>query len=129
VRSRGTRNGSQKALEDANIKLTGVVSDVLGKSGRAILDALVAGETDPERLVDLAGGRLKTPRAELVEALRGHVRDHHRFLIRLHLEQIDGTEDGRARSGGARGRAARPLSQERRDPDDDPRASARPRHA
>jgi len=80
----------QKALEDANIKLTGVVSDVLGKSGRAILDALVAGETDPERLVDLAGGRLKTPRAELVEALRGHVRDHHRFLLKLHLEQIDG---------------------------------------
>lgn len=79
----------QKALEDANIKLAGVVSDVLGKSGRAMLDAVVAGETDPERLVELAQGRLKAPRAELVEALRGHVRDHHRFLIRLHLEQID----------------------------------------
>ena len=56
----------QKALEDANIKLTGVISDVLGKSGRAILDAIVAGETDPERLVELAQGRLKAPRAELV---------------------------------------------------------------
>ena len=79
----------QKALEDANIKLTGVVSDILGKSGRAILDALVAGETDPEKLVELAKGRLKAPRPTLVEALRGHVRDHHRFVIKLHLAQVD----------------------------------------
>lgn len=80
----------QKALEDANIKLTGAISDVLGKSGRAILDAIVAGETDPEKLVALTLGRLKTPRAKLVEALRGNVREHHRFLIKLHLGQIDG---------------------------------------
>jgi transposase len=79
----------QKALEDANIKLTAVVSDILGKSGRAVLDALVAGETDPEKLVELTGSRLKAPRAVLVEALRGNVRDHHRFLIKLHLDQID----------------------------------------
>jgi transposase len=79
----------QKALEDANIKLTGVVSDILGKSGRAVLDALVAGETDPEKLVELTRGRLKAPRETLVEALRGKVRDHHRFLIKLHLDQID----------------------------------------
>jgi transposase len=79
----------QKTLEDANIKLTGVVSDILGKSGRAILDALVAGETDPEKLVELTKGRLKAPRQTLVEALRGHVRDHHRFVIKLHLAQVD----------------------------------------
>jgi len=79
----------QKALEDSNIKLTGVVSDILGKSGRAVLDALVAGQTDPEKLTDLTGGRLKAPREVLVEALRGNVRDHHRFLIKLHLDQID----------------------------------------
>ena len=79
----------QKALEDANIKLTGVVSDILGKSGRAVLDALVGGETDPEKLVERTKGRLKTPRSALVEALRGSVREHHRFLIKLHLEQID----------------------------------------
>jgi len=79
----------QKALEDANIKLTGVVSDILGKSGRAVLDALVAGETDPEKLVELTRGRLKAPREALVEALRGKVREHHRFLIKLHLDQID----------------------------------------
>lgn len=79
----------QKALEDANIKLTGVASNILGKSGRAVLDALIAGETDPEKLVELTEGRLKAPRATLVEALRGNVRDHHRFLIKLHLDQVD----------------------------------------
>ena len=79
----------QKALEDANIKLTGVVSDILGKSGRAVLDALAAGETDPEKLVERTGSRLKASREVLVEALRGNVREHHRFLIKLHLDQID----------------------------------------
>jgi transposase len=82
----------QKTLEDANLKLTHVVSDVLGASGRAILAALIAGETDPERLADLAHHRLKTPRARLVAALHGVVTDHHRFLIRLHLSQIDALE-------------------------------------
>jgi transposase len=86
--SRNT-NRIQKALEDANIKLTSVVSDILGKSGRAVLNALVAGETDPEKLVELTTGRLKASRTELVEALRGNVRDHHRFLIKLHLDQVD----------------------------------------
>jgi transposase len=79
----------QKALEDANVKITGVVSNILGKSGRAMLDALVNGQTDPEKLVELADGRLKAPRQTLVEALRGNVRDHHRFLIKLHLDQVD----------------------------------------
>jgi transposase len=78
----------QKTLEDANIKLTEVVSDILGVSGRAILLAFVAGETDPERLADLSHGRLKTPRAQLVEALHGRVTPHHRFMIQLHLTQI-----------------------------------------
>jgi transposase len=53
----------QKALEDANIKLTGVVSNIVGKSGRAVLDALVAGETDPEKLMKRTQGRLKAPRS------------------------------------------------------------------
>jgi transposase len=78
----------QKTLEDANIKLTGVISDLLGTSGRAVLEALVAGETNPERLVALTSGRLKATRPELVEALRGRVREHHRFLLKLHLGQI-----------------------------------------
>jgi hypothetical protein len=79
----------QKALEDANIKLAGVVSDILGKSGRAVLDAVEAGETDPEKLVERTASRLKASREVLVESLRGSVREHHRFLIKLHLDQID----------------------------------------
>jgi transposase len=82
----------QKTLEDANIKLTGLISNVLGQSGRAILDALIAGETNPEKLVELTTGRLKASRSELVEALRGRVREHHRFLLKLHLGQIEGLQ-------------------------------------
>ena len=79
----------QKVLEDANVKITGLISDLLGMSGRAVLEAIAHGETDPERLVDLTRGRLKAKRTALVEALRGHVTEHHRFLIGLHLGQID----------------------------------------
>jgi transposase len=79
----------QKTLEDANIKLTGVISSVLGRNGRTLLQALIAGETDPERLVALTDGRLHAPREQLVEALRGRVREHHRFLLKLHLSQIE----------------------------------------
>jgi transposase len=82
----------QKTLEDANIKLTEVLSDLLGTSGRAILQALVDGETDPERLVDLTSGRLKVTRAQLVEALHGRVTAHHRFMLKLHLAQIAALE-------------------------------------
>jgi transposase len=79
----------QKVLEDANVKLTGVVSDILGQSGRAMLEAMVAGEGDPERLLEYASGRLKASRTELREALRGQVTEHHRFMLRLHLDQVD----------------------------------------
>ncbi len=96
----------QKTLEDANIKLAEVVSSVLGMSGRAILAGLVRGETDPERLADLAAtGRLKASRDQIVEALRGTVTDHHRFMLKVHLDQIDQLEravrevEERARAG------------------------------
>lgn len=79
----------QKTLEDANLKLTQVVSDILGVSGRAILKALIAGETDPTRLADLTTGRLKASRAQLIAALHGRVTVHHRFLMELHLTQIE----------------------------------------
>jgi transposase len=79
----------QKTLEDANLKIASVVTDIMGMSGRAILDALVAGETDPEKLVALPHGRLKASRTALVEALRGRFTPHHRFMVNLHLEQID----------------------------------------
>lgn len=78
-----------KTLEDANIKLDAVLSDVLGKSGRAMLDALVAGESDPVRLAALAHAGVKCPQEKLREALRGRVRKHHRFLLRVHLGQVD----------------------------------------
>src|SRR5580765_1277412 len=82
----------QKTLEDANLKLTQVISNIVGVSGRAILHALIAGETDPDRLVDLTRGRLKASRADLLDALHGRVTDHHRFMIKLHLTQIDALE-------------------------------------
>ena len=78
----------QKVLEDANIKLAGTISDVLGQSGRRILEAMIAGEVDPERLADYATSRVKATREELVAALHGRLRDHHRFLLKLHLGQI-----------------------------------------
>lgn len=82
----------QKTLEHANLKLTGLLSNILGVSGRAILQALVAGEQDPERLADLVHGRLKASRAELVAALHGRVTAHHRFLLQLHLTHVDALE-------------------------------------
>ena len=85
-------NRLHKVLEDANLKIGSYVTDITGVTGRAMLSALVAGETDPEKLAELRDGRLKTPRTELVKALRGKMTDHHRFLIGMHLEQIDGAD-------------------------------------
>jgi transposase len=82
----------QKVLEDANVKLSSVVSDVVGISGRRILQAIVVGESDPEKLAELGSQRLRCPRAELVEALRGRVTEHHRFLLRQHLRMIEELE-------------------------------------
>jgi transposase len=76
----------QKTLEDANIKLDSVVTDILGKSVRAIIDALIAGESDPAKLAALARPGM---RSKLREALAGRIRRHHRFMLRLHLEQIN----------------------------------------
>jgi transposase len=78
----------QKTLEDANVKIGSVLTDVMGKSGRAILAALIAGESDPEKLAELAQGNARKKRAELVEALRGRIRPHHRELLRIHLNLI-----------------------------------------
>jgi transposase len=79
----------QKTLEDANIKLDSVLTDLMGKSGRAMLEALIAGETNPAKLGSLADRRVRASPEELREALRGRVTKHHRFLLRLHLNQID----------------------------------------
>jgi transposase len=79
----------QKTLEDANIKLDSVISDIIGLSGRRMIAALIAGETDPEALAALAHRRIKARPDALEAALRGRVTRHHRFLLRLHLQQID----------------------------------------
>ena len=79
----------QKTLEDANIKLDSVISDVMGLSGRRMIEALIAGQSDPEQLAQLAHRRIKASPEELCEALRGRVTRHHRFLLGLHLQQID----------------------------------------
>ncbi|NNC28811.1 IS110 family transposase [Longimicrobium terrae] len=79
----------QKVLEDANLKLASVVTDIMGQSGRAMLEAIVSGVTEPERLASLAHPRVKAGRSELVEALTGRITEHHRFMLRLHLQQID----------------------------------------
>jgi transposase len=81
-------NRIQKVLEDANIKLGSVASDVLGVSGRHMLHALVEGQHDPEQLAALAQGRLREKRAELQLALEGHVTDHHRFQLKFLLEFV-----------------------------------------
>ena len=82
----------QATLEEANIKLTSVISDILGLSGRRILRAIVAGESDPQVLAGLRHPRLACPHAELVAALEGRLRDHHRFLIGQHLKTIEQLE-------------------------------------
>lgn len=81
----------QKILEDANIKIDCVISDILGKSGRAMLEAIAAGETDPEKLARLAHPRLKATPENLKAALRGRIKDHHRLMLRIFLDQIDAT--------------------------------------
>ena len=109
----------QKILEDANLKLTETISDMLGQSGRAILQALIAGETDPERLAGLTTGRLKASHGQLVDALHGRVTAHHRFMLNLHLEQIEAIEAGLTTLEQQPERGARALSCRPRPPEDD----------
>jgi transposase len=79
----------QKTLEDANIKLDSVLTNIMGASGRDILEALIGGETDPEQLLTLLRRGVKAPAEKVKAALQGRVTERHRFLLRLHLCQID----------------------------------------
>ena len=79
----------EKVLEDANLKLGVVLSDLQGKSARAVLQAIVNGHTDPERLASCVTTRVKASPAQLREALRGHITAHHRFMLKLHLDHVD----------------------------------------
>lgn len=80
----------EKLLEDAGIKLSSVASDIMGVSGRAMLEALAAGQRDPGALADLAVRRLRRKVPQLQQALTGRFTEHHAFLVRLHLGLIDG---------------------------------------
>ena len=86
-------NRLQKVLEDTNIKLGDVATDILGKSARAMLEAMLAGQTDPKVLAELARGRLRAKRTELEQALVGVFKPHHRFLLTELLAQIDSLEE------------------------------------
>jgi transposase len=90
-------NRVQKTLESANIKLASVASNVMGVSSRAILDALIEGQTDPQTMAQLARGRLRTKREALAQALEGRVKPHHRFVLTELLCQIDNLDETIAR--------------------------------
>lgn len=83
----GVDNRIQKLLEQCNIKLSSVASDTLGLSGRLMIEAMIKGEADPERLADLAQRALRKKMPELRLALAGRVRDHHRFLLKEFLDE------------------------------------------
>jgi transposase len=85
-------NRVQKTLEDTNLKLGDVVSDVMGKASRIILGAIAEGETDAVRLASFAVGRVRADQHQLEAALTGHVDEHHRFLLKEHLTQIEHLE-------------------------------------
>jgi len=82
----------QKVLEDANVKLSSVVSDIMGMSGRRIIQAIIEGESDPDTLAQLGDHRLHHSHTQLTEALGGRVTAHHRFMLAQHLRMIDELE-------------------------------------
>lgn len=85
-------NRIHKTLEDANIKLASVATDVLGKSGRAMIRALIAGQDDPMVLANLACGALQKKLSALKVALHGRVTEHHRFLLQLLMDHVESLE-------------------------------------
>ena len=105
-------NRLHKVLQDANIKLSGVATDVMGVSGRAILQAILGGTTDPATLAELAKGRLRKKRHKLEEALTGPVNDHHRLLITVHLELLDSLDEAIERLSQQIAEKLRPFEDE-----------------
>jgi transposase len=81
-------NRIHKVLQDANVKLSSVATDVLGVSGREMLEALIAGQDDPEKLAELARGKLRAKLPELKRALRGRLTPHHQFMLEQLLEHL-----------------------------------------
>ncbi|GAC1521971.1 MAG: IS110 family transposase [Chloroflexota bacterium] len=102
-------NRIQKGLEGANIKLASVVSNVVGLSGRAILDALVAGIDDPQTLANLAQGKVQAKRDQLTVALQGEVGAHQRFLLQSQLRHLDFLDEEIERVNGEIAERCRPF--------------------
>lgn len=90
------KNRLQKYLEDANIKLSSVATDVFGVSGREMINEIIKGSTDAEALSKLARGRLKNKEADLKKSFNGRITEHHRMLIKMSLEHIEYMERQRA---------------------------------
>jgi transposase len=82
-----------KTLAEANIKLSSVLSDIMGASGRRMIEAMIAGVRQPKQLAELAGKQIKATPKELYDALHGRLTDHHRFLLGLHLKQWDSLDE------------------------------------
>jgi transposase len=101
----------EKVLEDANLKLSVVISDILGKGGRAVLQALIDGHSDPEVLASRITTRVKASRAELLEALRGRASAHHRFMLKVHLSHIDALDKAIAAIEAEVGASLQPFRQ------------------
>jgi transposase len=107
-----TVNRLQKILEDANIKLGSVATDILGVSGRAMLARLIDGEDDPVKLADFAQGQLRGKIPELEKALQGHVTEHHRFMLRLLWKELAQQEELIAELDGKIDEQTRPFADE-----------------
>ena len=82
----------QKTLAEANIQLDSVLSDIMGASGRRIIEAMIEDTRGPRQLAALASDRIKATPKQLYDALHGRLTDHHRFLLKLHLRQWDGLD-------------------------------------
>jgi transposase len=87
----------QKTLEEANIKLDSVISDIMGVSGRRMIEAMIKGVRNPWKLAELADRRIKASRKQLYDALHGRLTDHHRFMLELYLQQYDALADAIAK--------------------------------
>jgi transposase len=100
-----------KLLQAANLRLGTVLADILGASGRAILAALAAGESDPERLADRVQTRIRASRQQVIEALRGRLAEHQRQLLQIHLDQIDAIDRALGALDAALGQSLDPFQE------------------
>jgi hypothetical protein len=114
-----------KTREDANLKRGSVASDILGVAGRALLDAVSAGEPDEQKLADLAQRKMSGKLPELQQALRGRLTEHHRFLLRLLRKELEQQEGWLAELSQRIEELPRPFAEETADPDSGDRTAGR----